>query len=60
MKIPQEGKDMTPSIYDYRSGELENARRICRERVLHIVGGIVAAPFALAAVVAWVIACAVM
>lgn len=51
---------MTPSIYDYRSGELENARRIRRERVLHIVGGIVAAPLALAAVVAWVIACAVM
>ncbi len=30
---------MTPSIYDYRSGELENARRIRRERVRNIVGG---------------------
>lgn len=51
---------MTPSIYDFRSGELENARRIRRERVLHIVGGIVAAPFALAALVAWVVCLACM
>ena len=49
---------MTPSIYDYRSGELENAQRIRRERVRAVVGGIVAAPFALAALVVWVVVCA--
>ena len=43
-----------PSIYDYRNGEIDNAQRIRRERVRAIGEGIVAAPFALAALVAWV------
>jgi hypothetical protein len=46
---------MTPSIYDMRDNEIAAAQRIRRERVLHIVGGIIAAPFALAALVAWAI-----
>ena len=45
----------SPSIYDYRSGELDNAARIRRERALAIAGGIIAAPFALAALVAWAV-----
>lgn len=49
---------MTPSIYDYRDAEIEAAKRIRRERVRTIVCGIVAAPFALSALVAWVIVCA--
>ena len=32
---------MTPSIYDYRNGEIENARRIRRERVRNVIGAIV-------------------
>ena len=51
---------MTPSIYDYRNGEMDNAARIRRERVRAIVGGIIAAPFALAALVVWVVVCACM
>lgn len=47
-----------PSIYDYRNGEIDNARRIRRERVKAIIGGIAVAPFALTALVAWVIVCA--
>jgi hypothetical protein len=44
-----------PSIYDYRDNEIETAQRIRRERIRAIVGGIIAAPFALAALVAWAI-----
>jgi hypothetical protein len=51
---------MTPSIYDYRDAEIEVAKRIRRERIRAIIGGIIAAPFALAAFVAWVILCACM
>lgn len=51
---------MTPSIYDYRENEIENAERIRRERVRAIAGGIIAAPFALAALVAWVVCLACM
>jgi hypothetical protein len=50
----------TPSIYDYRNGEMDHAARIRRERVRAIVGGIIAAPFALAALVAWVVCLASM
>lgn len=50
---------MTSSIYDYRNGEIENARRIRRERVRNVIGAIIATPFAVAAVVAFVLACAV-
>ena len=46
---------MTPSIFDYRDAEIETAKRIRRERIRAIVGGIVAAPFAFAALVAWAI-----
>ena len=49
---------MTPSIFDYRDAEIETAKRIRRERMRAIVGGIVAAPFALAAIVVWVVVCA--
>ena len=49
-----------PSIYDYRNGEIDNAQRIRRERIRAIVGGIIAAPFALAALVAWVVCLACM
>lgn len=51
---------MTPSIFDYRDAEIETAKRIRRERIRAIVGGIVAAPFALAALVAWVVCLACM
>ena len=44
-----------PSIYDYRDNEIETAQRIRRERIRAIVGGIIAAPFAVAALVAWAI-----
>ena len=44
-----------PSIYDYRDNEIETAQRIRRERIRAIVGGIIAAPFAFAALVAWAI-----
>ena len=46
---------MTPSIYDMRDAEMDNAARIRRERTRAVVGGIIAAPFALAALVAWAI-----
>lgn len=49
-----------PSIYDYRDNEIEAAQRIRRERTRAIVGGIIAAPFALAALVAWVVCLACM
>lgn len=49
---------MTPSIYDMRDNEIETAKRIRRERIRAIVGGIIAAPFALAAIVVWVVVCA--
>lgn len=52
----KEGNDMNaPSIYDYRDAEIETAQRIRRERTRAIVGGIIAAPFAVAALVAWAI-----
>ena len=44
-----------PSIYDMRDNEIETAKRIRRDRALAIAGGIIAAPFALAALVAWAI-----
>ena len=46
---------MSPSIYDYRSGEIENARRIRRERIEEAVGLVLAVPLA---VVLFVIALA--
>ena len=46
---------MTPSIYDMRDNEIETAQRIRRERTRAIVGGIIAAPFAAAALFAWAI-----
>ena len=46
---------MTPSIYDMRDNEVAAARQIRRDRARAIVGGIIAAPFAFAALVAWVI-----
>ena len=46
---------MTPSIYDMRDNEIAAARQIRRDRALAIAGGIIAAPFALAALVAWAI-----
>lgn len=49
-----------PSIYDMRDNEIAAAQRIRRERVRAIVGGIVAAPFSLAALVAWVVCLACM
>jgi hypothetical protein len=49
-----------PSIYDFKNGEIETAQRIRRERIRAIVGGIIAAPFALAALVAWVVCLACM
>ena len=51
---------MTPSIYDMRDAEMDNAARIRRDRALAIAGGIIAAPFALAALVAWVVCLACM
>ena len=51
---------MTPSIYDMRDAEIETAARIRRDRALAIAGGIIAAPFALAALVAWVVCLACM
>lgn len=51
---------MTPSIYDMRDNELAAARQIRRERVRAIAGGIIATPFALAALVAWVVCLACM
>lgn len=51
---------MTPSIYDMRDAEIETAKRIRRDRALAIAGGIIAAPFALAALVAWVVCLACM
>ena len=51
---------MTPSIYDMRDNELDAAQRIRRDRALAIAGGIIAAPFALAALVAWVVCLACM
>ena len=51
---------MTPSIYDMRDNEVAAAQRIRRERLLAIAGGIIAAPFALAALVAWVVCLACM
>ena len=51
---------MTPSIYDMRDNEIEAAQRIRRERIRAIVGGIIAAPFAVAALVAWVVCLACM
>lgn len=56
----KEAHKMTPSIYDMRDNEIETAQRIRRERIRAIVGGIIAAPFAVAALVAWVVclACA--
>ena len=51
---------MTPSIYDMRGAEVDNAARIRRDRALAIAGGIIAAPFALAALVAWVVCLACM
>ena len=59
----KEGNDMNadnPSIYDYRDNEIEAAQRIRRERTRAIVGGIIAAPFAVAALVAWAIILACM
>ena len=49
-----------PSIYDMRDNELAAARQIRRDRALAIAGGIIAAPFALAALVAWVVCLACM
>ena len=49
-----------PSIYDFKDAEIETAQRIRRERTRAIVGGIIAAPFALAALVAWVVCLACM
>ena len=49
-----------PSIYDSRDNEIEAAQRIRRERTRAIVGGIIAAPFAVAALVAWAIILACM
>ena len=46
---------MTPSIYDMRDNEVAAAQHIRRDRALAIAGGIIAAPFALAALVAWAI-----
>ena len=51
---------MTPSIYDMRDNEIETAKRIRRERIRAVVGGIIAAPFAFAALVAWVVCLACM
>ena len=51
---------MTPSIYDMRDNEIEAARKIRRERVWGIVGGIIAAPIVAALFYAWIILCAVM
>ena len=51
---------MTPSIYDMRDNEIAAARQIRRERIRAIVGGIIAAPFAVAALVVWVVVCACM
>lgn len=59
----EEGNRMNadnPSIYDYRDNEIETAQRIRRERIRAIVGGIIAAPFAFAALVAWVVCLACM
>ena len=59
----KEGNDMNadnPSIYDYRDAEIETAQRIRRDRARAIVGGIIAAPFAFAALVAWVVCLACM
>lgn len=48
----KEGTDMNnPSIYDYRDNEIEATRQIRRERIMNAI----AAPFAVAALVAWVI-----
>ena len=49
-----------PSIYDMRDNEIAAARQIRRERIRAIVGGIIAAPFAFAALVAWAIVFACM
>lgn len=49
-----------PSIYDMRDNELAAARQIRRDRIRAVVGGIIAAPFALAALVAWVVCLACM
>ena len=51
---------MKPSIYDMRDAEIDNAARIRRDRIRAIIGGIIAAPFALAALVAWVVCLACM
>ena len=51
---------MTPSIYDMRDNEIAAAQRIRRDRARAIAGGIIAAPFALAALVAWVVCLACM
>ena len=51
---------MAPSIYDYRGGEIENARIIRRERAVNIICAIIGTPIAVAAVVAFVAACAVL
>ena len=59
----KEGNDMdadNPSIYDMRDNEIAAAQRIRRERIRAIVGGIIAAPFAFAALVAWVVCLACM
>ena len=49
-----------PSIYDYRDAEVENARRIRRERLRDLALAVVVAPFVLAALAVWVIVCAVL
>ena len=49
-----------PNIYDMRENEIELAARLRRDRRRAIVGGIVAAPFALVMFAAFVIFCAVM
>ena len=51
---------MTPSIYDMRDNEVAAAQRIRRDRALAIAGGIIAAPFAVAALVAWLVCLACM
>ena len=49
---------MTPSIYDYRNGEIENARRIRRERRNATIEAAVCLPVLALAALLFVLACA--
>jgi len=51
---------MTPSIYDMKDNEIENARRICRERRWAIVEAVVGVPVLAVVAWLWVVLCALM